>query len=219
MLTNFPLGPSHEPNNRFSLFHMDRGEIHLDAFAVQIFDPSRNSLESGVLHMCSRSVAFDSHQLATDLLRLRFNANFVFNILQGDILQQAAISTAQNSGMPLESPEMALYTQLNNLLTIQIAQQVGLQPQVLAEKIQIPDQFFVTGSQQYEETAKIQTAKKMLLDTQLLVISVQSETQNLRTQAIAQNLLSEQSNSDPFKGKEEKVCLRMSRIRPGPVRT
>ena len=61
--------------------------MHLDAFSVSIFDPSRNALETGILHLCSRSISFDSNLIGTDLLKLRFNANFTFDDFGGDMLK------------------------------------------------------------------------------------------------------------------------------------
>ena len=83
-----PCGQTHTPHERFNLFFLDRGEMHLDAFNVAVFDPSRNALESGILHLCSRSCSFDSNQLQTDLLKLRYSANFTFESFCGEMLQQ-----------------------------------------------------------------------------------------------------------------------------------
>ena len=85
-MLGLPTTQTHLPNNRFNLFFIDNAEIHLDAFQVSIFDPSRNALESGILHLCSRSITFDSNQIQTDLLKLRFNANFSQDNFDGDML-------------------------------------------------------------------------------------------------------------------------------------
>ena len=88
-----PLGQTHKPNPRFNLFHLDAHEIHLDSFKVQIFDPSQKSLQHGLLHVCSRSIVFDSAHMETDLLKLRYNASkFTFDTFGGDILLQSAAS-------------------------------------------------------------------------------------------------------------------------------
>ena len=85
--------------------------MHLDAFTVAIFDPSRNALESGILHLSSRSCSFDSNLLQTDLLKLRYNANFTFESFCGEMLQQVAQQQAVHYQMnsPAKQAEVLLY--------------------------------------------------------------------------------------------------------------
>lgn len=61
-----PFGPSHRPSLRFSLFHIDSQELHLCSLPCTLLEP-------GLLHLGSRSLAFDSENLTTPLLKLRFN--------------------------------------------------------------------------------------------------------------------------------------------------
>ena len=68
----FPHGQTHQPHNRFNLYHIDTAEVHLDSMNVQIFDPSAKALEPGLLHLCSRSLLFDSTEINTDMLKLKF---------------------------------------------------------------------------------------------------------------------------------------------------
>ena len=92
--------------------------MHLDAFTVAIFDPSRNALESGILHLSSSSCSFDSNLLQTDLLKLRYNANFTFESFCGEMLQQVAQQQAVHYQMnsPAKQAEVVLYAQLYELL-------------------------------------------------------------------------------------------------------
>ena len=87
-MLGLPMTQTHMPNNRFNLFFIDTMEMHLDSFQVSIFDPSRNALESGILHLCSRSITFDSNAIQTDLLKLRFNATFSYDNFCGEMLMQ-----------------------------------------------------------------------------------------------------------------------------------
>ena len=83
-----PLGQTHTPHPRFNLLHIDRTEHVLESLRVSIFDSTQNCLEAGFLHLCSRSLVFDSDNLVTDLLRLFFtSSNFQVEVFTGEALQ------------------------------------------------------------------------------------------------------------------------------------
>ena len=100
--------------------------MHLDSFHASIFDPSRNALEPGFLHLCSRSVVFDSNQIKTDLLRLPYDESFTFDNLCGETLQQVA----QHSAMTGRSAEGGLYQKLYELLARQMHEAIISQQQL-----------------------------------------------------------------------------------------
>ena len=82
-----PLGQTHVPHPRFNLFHVDRTEHVLDSIRVSIFDSTQNCLEQGYLHLCTRSLVFDSDNMETDLLRLFFtSSNFQVEVFTGESL-------------------------------------------------------------------------------------------------------------------------------------
>ena len=84
-IIGFPSQQTHEPHPRFNLFHLDSNETHLDSMSVHIFNPSLKVLEPGLLHVCSRSLLFDSSSMDTDLLKLQFT-NLNFDSFSGDLL-------------------------------------------------------------------------------------------------------------------------------------
>lgn len=79
-----PSGQSHVPAKRFNVFHLNASEVHLDSFQVQIFTPPSKCFQSGLLHVCSRSLTFDPEQLDIQLLKMPFQQNFSFDMVCGD---------------------------------------------------------------------------------------------------------------------------------------
>jgi hypothetical protein len=75
-------------------------------------------LEAGILHLCSRSVVFDSNQIQTDLLRLPYDANFTFDNLSAETLQQVMQHTSMTGRQ-----EASLYSKLYELLVRQMHEQ------------------------------------------------------------------------------------------------
>jgi len=122
-ILGLPTDQTHVPHQRFNLFHIDTQEKHLDSFGVSIFDPSTNSKEPGVLHLCSRSVVYDSDTMSTDLLKLRFSpGTFSFDNFCGEELQQVVQSYQVSGQVP--TSQSLLYSQLYELLAEQ-AQTAG----------------------------------------------------------------------------------------------
>ena len=101
------MGQNHLPHHRLNLFHIDNQELHLDTLSVSgfLFNADISSLESraadikleqpnllqsGVLHVNSRSLIFDQDPTSKDLEPLqkwRYNSKFEFEVIQAENLE------------------------------------------------------------------------------------------------------------------------------------
>ena len=60
MFCGLPIGQTHNPHERFNLFHIDRKDVVIESFKVSLFEHHTNSLENGIIHLTSRGIVFDS---------------------------------------------------------------------------------------------------------------------------------------------------------------